>query len=407
MPLYEYKGIKTDGKPVKGMRDAENPRVLKTLLRKDGIILTWTEKSSTGGATVRGDVDVKRLFHRVKTLDIAMMTRQLATLTKSGIPLVNALTAVIDQTEKHELKSTLTVVRDQVNEGSSFADALAEHPRLFPDLYVSMVNAGEQSGTLEGVLVRLADFTESQAKLRGKVIAAMTYPAAMAILGTIIIWIMMVTVVPKVTAIFENFGRELPPYTRLLIFTSNIMQNYWWIIMLATFGAIYGFIRWKRSESGRLRWDRFVLKAPIFGSMVMMLAISRFAKTLSTLLASGVQLLKAMDITKAVLGNVTLESVIAEASESIKEGESIADPLKRSGKFPPIVTHMIAIGEKSGQLEDMLENVARAYDAQVESRIDSLTSLLEPLMIVIMGAGAGGIAFSILMPLMQMNEFIQ
>jgi general secretion pathway protein F len=218
---------------------------------------------------------------------------------------------------------------------------------------------------------------------------------------------MMVVVVPKVTSIFENFGRALPWYTEALIWTSNLFTGYWWAILAVIIAMVTGFRKWKDSENGKPNWHRFVLWSPIFGSLAMMIAISRFAKTLSTLLASGVPVLTAMDITKGVLGNVVLENVITEASSSIREGESIAEPLRASGRFPPIVTHMIAVGEKSGQLEEMLENVAAAYDTQVENKIAALTSMLEPAMIVMMGAGAGSIAAAILMPLIQMNEFVQ
>ncbi|MDD5307759.1 MAG: type II secretion system inner membrane protein GspF [Deltaproteobacteria bacterium] len=406
MPVFEYQGIrKSDGRPVKGLKDSDAERSLRAALKRDGVLVTGIREKSAGQR--RGEIDFKKFFRRVTRMDVALSTRQLATLTKSGISLVEALNAVIDQSEKPDLKTALTDVRDQVNQGTSLSEAFGRHAKYFDHLYCNMVNAGEQSGTLDQVLGRLADFIEAQNRLRSKVVSAMAYPAFMAVIGTVIIGVMMVVVVPKVTSIFENFGRELPWYTSVLIATSNFMRGYWWLLLVLIVGAIVGFRRWKRTPAGLYDWHRFVLWAPIFGSLAMMLAISRFSKTLSTLLASGVPLLTAMDITKGVLGNVVLEKVIVEASSSIREGESIADPLKASGRFPPIVTHMIAIGERSGQLEEMLENVAGAYDAQVDSKILALTSLLEPVMIVIMGAGAFGIAFSILMPLIQMNEFVQ
>jgi len=235
----------------------------------------------------------------------------------------------------------------------------------------------------------------------------MAYPIFMMLFGMVIVGVMMVVVVPRVTSIFENFGRELPWYTELLIITSDFVRSFWWLILGLIIGGIIAFRYWKRSEAGRVKWHRFILWAPVFGGLALMIALSRFAKTLSTLLASGVPLLTAMDITKGVLGNSVLEQVVVEASSSIREGESIAEPLKASGRFPPIVTHMIAVGERSGQLEQMLENVAGAYDAQVDARIATLTSLLEPVMIVVMGGAAGSIAVAILMPLIQMNEFVQ
>ena len=329
-----------------------------------------------------------------------------------------------------------------------------------------MVAAGEASGTLEGVLERLADFMESQSKLRGKVLAALAYPALMLVIGSALITLMMVVVVPKVTGIFESLDKELPWYTEALIGTSHLIssnQMLGFIISMVTFtfsraalrdykeserakhllfvmlalgfgtllvmcgfwveslglyavgvaiGVVAGLgvawvIAWVATPEGRVAKDGFLLKMPVLGTLVRMLAVSRFARTLATLLRSGVPLLKAMDIVKNVLDNGKLEKVIETAAGSIREGESIAGPLKRSGDFPPIVTHMIAVGERSGQLEQMLENVARAYDSQVETRVQALTSLLEPLMIVFMGGGVGFIAFAILMPLIQMNEFVQ
>ncbi|MFO8070238.1 MAG: type II secretion system inner membrane protein GspF [Polyangia bacterium] len=407
MPLYEYQGIRrSDGRSTKGTRDAENERALRFALKRDGILIT--EIVEKGGAKEKGKVDFKKLlFKRVKRLDIALCTRQLATLTGSGISLVESLTAVIDQIDKPDLKTALIDVREQVNEGSSLSDAFGRHPKFFDTLYCNMVHAGEQSGTLEQVLARLSDFIEAQNRLRAKIQSAMAYPVLMALVGTLIVGVMMVVVVPKVTSIFENFGRELPWYTELLIFTSNLLRDYWWLLLALLVLAVFAFARWKKTEKGQYRWHKFVLAAPIFGSLALMVSISRFAKTLATLLASGVPLLQAMDITKGVLGNAVLEGVVVEASSSIREGESIAGPLQASGHFPPIVTHMIAVGERSGQLEKMLENVAGAYDAQVDTRVSTLTSLLEPLMIVLMGAAAGSIALSILMPLIKMNEFIK
>jgi general secretion pathway protein F len=224
-------------------------------------------------------------------------------------------------------------------------------------------------------------------------------------IGILLISVMMVAVVPKVTSIFESMDRALPWYTQLLIGTSRFAAGYWWLVVLVVGIGVYLLRRWQKTKEGRLKWDTFLLRIPVFGVLLQMLAVSRFAKTLATLLASGVPLLKAMDIVRNVLGNALLEKVVEEATGSIREGESIAEPLRRSKQFPPIVTHMIAVGEKSGQLEQMLENVSRAYDTQVETRVQALTSLLEPLMIVVMGGAVGFIAFAIMMPLVDMGNF--
>lgn len=414
MPVFEYTGLTEAGKNVRGLRDAESSKVLRQILRKDGVYLTDARAAEAGAvageqkAGLSREVDVGALFGftGVSSQDLAIATRQLATLIAAGIPLVEALTALVDQVEQPRLKRIMGAVKQKVNEGSSLADALAEHPKVFTDLYVNMIRAGESSGALDVVLVRLADFTEAQALLRNKIIGAMLYPAIMVVVGIAIVGILFVVVIPKVTKIFEDMQVTLPWTTRLLIALSSFARDYWYVLLIALPGLAYGVRRWVRTSKGRGWWDRTQLRAPVFGHLLRMLAISRFAKTLATLLASGVPLLTAMDIVKNIVGNTLLSDTIEKARDAIREGESIAAPLKRSGQFPPLVHHMIAIGEKSGQLEEMLQNVARSYDAQVEVRVSALTSLLEPIMIVGMGVGVAFIVFSILMPIMQLNTFV-
>ncbi len=408
MAVFEYKGVHVvSGKAVKGIRDAENQRALRALLRKDGVMLTSAQEEAEKKAKTQREIDLLAPLRRVSTSDVAIMTRQLATLVRAGIPLVESLTALADQVEKEQLVRVLAAVRENLKEGTSFSKSLAAHPKVFPPLYVNMVAAGEASGSLEAVLERLADFTENQARLKGKVAGALAYPALMFVLGIVLVGFLMVTVVPKVTSIFDNLGQALPWYTRLLIFVSDIVAGYWWLIVgLAVAGGIW-FGKWKSKPAGRLKWDTMRLKFPIFGRLNLLVAVARFSRTLATLLASGVQLLPAMEIGKNVLENAKLETVISDAIGSIREGESIAEPLKRSGAFPPMVTHMIAVGEKSGQLENMLENVCRAYEADVETKVATLTSLLEPIMIMALGGVVGFIVMAILMPLIQMNNLVQ
>lgn len=476
MAVFEYRGLAVaTGKQVHGFRDADNAKLLRAALKREGVLLVSAAEDTKGDAAAKSrDLDFLKFFRRVTVGDVAMMTRQLATLVGAGIPLVEAVTALTDQVEKPELKRVLTQIRDRLNEGSSLAKALEPYPEIFSPLYVNMVAAGEASGTLEVVLERLSDFSEAQAKLRGKVSAALAYPILMLIIGTGLITLMMIAVVPKVTAIFESLDRALPWYTSVLIFVASIVssnQMLGFVLMTLTIalgrravaasaavkeerragklaksssgstalaavpalgllvcfflvespvgllvgcgiGMVAGFVvarmqAFLATPAGVVWRDAQMLRLPLFGTIVRMVAVARFSRTLATLLSSGVPLLKAMDIVKNVLGNAKLAHVIETATGSIREGESIALPLKRSGDFPPIVTHMIAVGEKSGQLEQMLENVARAYDTQVETRVQAMTSLLEPLIIVVMGAGVGFIAFSILMPLIQMNDFVQ
>lgn len=406
MAVFQWQGIDAAGKDVKGIRDADNARAVRSSLRKEGILATRIEEEAAARVRMAREIDLSALFERVSSEEIALLTRQLATLLRSGVPLVEALSALIEQIEKTKMKGALTQIRDKVNEGTSFADALKAHPTLFGSLYINMVAAGEASGTLDVVLSRLADHLDASSELKGKVTSALFYPAFMVLFGVGVITLMMVVVVPKVTAIFDDFEQALPWYTQTLIFMSHAITDYWWLMAALLGGGVYAFRRWLGTEEGRAIWDRRLLTLPIIGKMVTMIAVARFSRTLSTLLSSGVSLLTAMDITKNVLGNAELKRVVDEARGSIREGESIAAPLKRSKRFPPIVTHMIAIGERSGELEQMLEHVATAYDNQVSSRLTAITGLLEPLMIVVMGVIIGGIAMSILMPLMQINEFI-
>lgn len=407
MAVYEWRGINAAGKNVKGVSDADNPKALRAVLRKDGVLVTEVLEESQARERKAREVDFKRFFRRVSTQDVAVTTRQLATLLKAGIPLVEALTALIDQLEQPELKTAFTQTRDKVNEGESLADSLRAHPKIFSSLYVNMVAAGEASGTLEAVLARLADFLENQSQLKGKVVGALIYPFIMILITIGILIVMLTVVVPKVTSIFSDFDQALPWHTRLLIFSSDMLTD-WWFLWITVVGlGIYGFRRWRGSAEGKAKWDRWILKAPLFGKLLVMVAVSRFARTLATLLASGVPILNAMEITRNVLENSELERVIEEARTNVREGESIAKPLRQSGRFPPLVTHMIAIGERSGQLEEMLENVAHSYDQQVDVRVNAMTRMLEPLVILVMGVMTGGIAFSVLMPLLQINEFVQ
>jgi general secretion pathway protein F len=405
MPVFEYKALTSAGKSVQGLREADSPKTLRANLRREGVFLTEVVGEAEAKKQQAREVSVRRwVLGRVGARDLAIATRQLAVLAHAGIPLVEALTALVDQVEHERLKRVLSDVKQRVNEGASLADALAAHPKVFTTLYVNMIRAGESSGALEVVLVRLADFTESQARLRSKIAGTMAYPIAMVVIGTLIMGVLFTVVIPRITQIFANTSAVLPWYTAVTIGVSSFAARWWWAILLVLAFAGWLFGRWKGTPAGRARWDRFKLRAPIFGPIARQIAIGRFARTLSTLLRSGVPLLTALDIVKNILGNVRLAEVVDQARDAIREGESIAAPLKRSGEFPPLVHHMVAIGERSGALEEMLGNVADAYEDQVETTIAALTSLLEPVMIVAMGAVVAFIVFSVLMPILQINN---
>lgn len=419
MPVYEYIGKDASGKTVKGVLDVDGVKALKTALRRDKVFLTEYKEAGNkakGQGRVKAgvqqkqgsrEVDLNDLLTRITPQDISEMTRQLATLLKAGVPLVESLQATVEQIENPKLKRVLAEVRTAVNEGAPFWRALSVHEKVFENTYYNMVRAGESAGNLDVVLLRLADFTESQVRLRNKIVGAMTYPAIMLCISLLIVFGMMVFVVPTITAMFTDLGADLPLLTKILIAASDVMTRFWWLGLLGLYGAFRGFARWKATDGGADKWDTWLLKVPVLGDLIRKIAISRFSRTLSTLLASGVPLLTAMEIVENVVANRILAKVVAEARVAIREGDSIAGPLKRSGQFPPMVVHMIAIGERSGELENMLKNVSDSYENQVDTRVSALTSLLEPLMIVFMGIIVAFLVAAILLPMMKLTQAVQ
>lgn len=406
MPVYAFKGYNAAGKVVTGTRDADSPRTIKLALRRDGVFVTELRESSPAKKSKsRRGIELRMLTERISAMNLAIATRQLATLVHAGIPLVQSLTALIDQTEGDYFKSVWADVKQRVNEGAGFGDSLANYPKVFSGLYVNMVRAGETSGALDVVLTRLADFTESQAELRSKVFGAMFYPLMMVLMAGGVTSILFVFVIPKISKLFVSQKVALPLPTQVMIGLSTIARDYWFVALPVMVLTVWGFRRYINSESGRAWWDGFILRVPIFGPLIRMIAVTRFSRTLATLLGSGVPLLTAFDIVKNVVQNTRLSDVIETVRDAVKEGDSIAAPLQRSGEFPPIVTHMIAVGEKSGQLEEMLDNVARAYESQVDARLRAMTSILEPLMIIILGLVVAFIVFSILLPMLQISSF--
>lgn len=399
MPIFEYKGLNQTGKNVRGTLDADNIRNARAKLKKDGVFVVElrdktkaSQKNKTRNASSGG----------VKVEDMATMTRQLATLLKANIPLVEALAASADQVENPTLKVALSDIKNMVNEGSTFHKSLSKYPKIFGNIYVTMAEAGEMSGTLDVILIRLAEFTEAANELNAKVRSAMLYPIIMVGFVLVMLGVLFIFVIPKMQVIFESAELKLPWYTEAVIGVSGFLVNYWLIVLLGMVGSVVLFRNWKNSPSGSQQWDQIVLKLPIAGKLARMIAVSRFTRTLSTLLVGGVPMLQAMDIVKNVVDNSVLARAIEDARNNISEGESIAGPMKRSEQFPPIVIHMISIGEKTGDLENMLTQVSDSYDFQVKTQIQGLTALLEPLMIIMMGIVIGIIVFSIMIPMFEM-----
>jgi general secretion pathway protein F len=416
MPVYAYKGLTTEGKAVNGIVDADSPKGARLKLRKTGVFPTdltedrtgrqaAEEKAATPGA--RFQVNIGQLFERITPQDVALMTRQLSTLVGAGLPLVDCLSALIEQIDNAPIKRTLSQVRGQVVEGRALADAMKEHPKLFSDLYVNMVRAGEASGALDVVLLRLAEYTESAAQLRNKVRSALVYPMAMGLVSSSVLLFLLSYVVPRLTKIFDENKQALPLMTTILLGVSGFLQQYWWLIVGVAIAIVMAIRVSIRTPAGRLRFDGYVLRVPYFGKMLKKVALARFSRTLSTLLNSGIALLPSLDIVKNVVGNTLLAQAIENGRNSIREGQSIEPPLRKSGLFPPLVLHMIAVGEKSGELEEMLSRAADAYDNEVDASVNALTSILEPVMIIFMGGIVLFIVLAILVPIFELQQLVR
>jgi len=413
MPMYAFKGISPSGKTINGVRDAESPKILRQNLRKDGVLVTSFELSKGGKVAkeqnakkggLSRDVDLGGFIGGVKKSEIAAFTRQMATLIKSGIPLAEALGALVEQIPNMRFKTPVSEVRTNVNEGMSLADALAKHPKLFDELFISMVRAGEVAGNLDEVLTRLADFLEASGKLKSKIQGAMVYPLVMLVVGAGIMGVLMVKVIPEITSMFTQQGKTLPWNTRLLIWSSGFIGKYILWLILGTIASIVLFLKWSRSKEGRPIWHRFVLKLPVLGELIRTINVGRFSRTLGTMLQAGVPMLRSLDTAKMIMGNVVLQAAIDDAKRAVTEGESLAQTLKKSGQFPPTLIHMVAVGERAGQLEQMLERVAITYESEVDAKLNKFTALLEPMMLVVMGGAVAFIVFSILQPIMDLGQ---
>ncbi|MEZ5980606.1 MAG: type II secretion system F family protein [Planctomycetota bacterium] len=424
MPIFEYKAYAPGGATKAGVIDADSAKDARSRLRRDNLLVSQIQEVARRGrsknpAKAAKDAKVRRpgvvdryLEHRRMSRNgatgrdvelVSAITRQMGTLLGAGIPLSDALKAIIDQSESRRIESLFRELRERITQGTSLADALAEHPELFGDLYVNMVRAGEATGQVDIVLSRLADFIQAQRAMQRKVVSALTYPLMMMALGVVVVGILMTVVVPKITGMLEDSGQQLPATTQALMTVSGLFQNYWWLglLGLAAISSLIG--RLYRTKKGRLLIDRNLLRAPIFGELLRKRAVSRFTRTLSTLLSSGVAAVQALEITRDVVGN----RVIADATEVIRsrilEGTDIATPLQQSGVFPAVVGYMVAVGEQSGELETMLDRIADAYDEEVEVVSERVLSVLEPMMIVVLACVVGFIVLSIIQPILQVG----
>lgn len=404
MPVFEYRGVSGSGKSKKGYIDADNARAARLQLRREGVFPTeLREGGSAADVTERSRFEISLPSFGVSLTDQAVATRQLSTLVGAGVPLVKALGAIAEQSENERLKTEFVRVRDRVNEGASLADAMSQG-RVFSDLYTSMVRAGEAGGALERILDRLAGYLEGQVRLRNKVSAILVYPLFMLIFTGVIVAILVTFVLPQITDLLNSLDQELPFYTVAIIEGSEWVRRFWWLMGAGLVGIALAVRAFVSTERGRRLWDRTTLRLPIVGRVARVIAVARFSRTLATLLSGGIPIVRAMDVSRDVSGNVVLGEAIDRARESITEGASIAAPLRLSGQFPPMVTQMIEVGEQSGQLEAMLDKVAETYDEEVETTVSRLTALLEPVLILLMVGLVLFIIMATLQPIMKLTS---
>jgi general secretion pathway protein F len=405
VPLFEYSGFNAAGRKVSGSIEGSGRRMAVQQLKAQGIVATDLVQQTS---TARSRQDLLAILgqRRVPVTELASATRQLATLLGAGIPLDEAMATIADQQEHAALIKAFNQTREELLQGQALHQGLALHPRIFSNLYVNMVKVGESSGTLDQVMHRLADFLEEQARLRSRIQSAMAYPLLMAIIGSGVLFFLLTFVVPKVTRMLEDIGQELPLATRALIGLSEFLSSYWWLLALVAVASLLSFRHYLRTEEGKFQFDRRKLSIPLFGKLNLLLATARFTRTLATLLKSGVPLLAALEIVQNLMPNRVLKKVLDDTITSVREGESLAQPLLRAGVFPKMVSQMAAVGEKSGELEEMLFKVADTYEHQVDANINALLSLLEPAMILLMGVVVGFIVLAILLPIFQASQGI-
>jgi type IV pilus assembly protein PilC len=417
MPDYRYEARDASGKTHQGLVTARSEDEANADLDKRGLTVLSLSSAGGGGGGGGGDGGALGGFlsgkvtaknARVKLAELVIFTRQLATMIGAGIPLLECLEILAEQAENPGFKAGLEEIVQDVRGGTDLSSAMAKHPRIFEDIYVNMIRAGEVSGQIDEILIRLAEYQEATAKLRGQIISAMTYPVISLILIGGIVMFLLLVIIPKFKEIFKSMGVELPLLTQILMDTADFLLTKWIIWVPGSIGLVIGITMWSKTPLGRRQVDWLKLSVPIFGPLFKKVALSRFSRTFATLISSGVPILGALEIVASTSGNVLIEEVVLEASESVRQGDTLASPLADKPKlFPPMVTRMIAIGEKSGALEQLLMKISEFYDQQVEQSVEQLTSLIEPLMIGIMGVIVGGMVLAIFLPIFELQKQLQ
>lgn len=401
MPVFVYKAIDNSGKDITGTIEAGNEKMASSRLRDMGVRpYNIAEKKETG-------FQLPFMQGGIKDEEISLLTRQMATLLDAGLPLLRALTILQEQAENPKMKELLGTLSADIQGGSSFSDALSKQKKFFTPLYVNMVKAGEIGGVLEKVLNRLAEFAEKEQELKTKIKSAMTYPAIMALIAVTVVSFLLIKIIPTFATMFSQMGVTLPLPTRIVMGASNFLVHYWWICIVTGVGLFFGVKWYDQPGRGRYNMDKLRLKVPVFGDLLLKVAVARFTRTLGTLVSSGVPILQAIKIVKDTIGNEVLSTVMDEVSASISQGETISKPLHRSKVFPLMVTHMIAVGEETGALDSMLTKIADNYDLIVDETVGALSSLIEPLMVVFMGGAIGLIVMAMFFPMFEMINLVK
>ncbi|MFA5311653.1 MAG: type II secretion system F family protein [Candidatus Omnitrophota bacterium] len=402
MTTYNYTAKDKNGYTLNGYLDVSSESEAADALHKKELTIISIEQAKDK-ASKPGD---KVKDQKVKLDDLVIFTRQLATMIDSGIPLVHALGILSEQVENPALKGVVVSVRQDIEAGMSFCDALAKHPKVFSDLFINMARAGESSGMLDDILDRLASYLEKSAALSRKISSSLVYPAVVVSMAFIITAVLLLKVVPTFKGIFDVLGGQLPIPTQILIFMSDVFRKYFLFLVIFTVGLIFLFRKYIATERGRYNFDSVQLKAPVLGELFRKLSVAKFSRTFSTLVKSGVSVLNALDIVSKTSGNKVVEEAVVSCSKAVRDGESIAAPLLRSGVFPPMVCRMISVGEQTGKLENMLTKIADFYDEQVDSATSALTSMIEPLVIAFLGIVVGGIVISLFLPVFKISQLI-
>ena len=405
MPYFTFKAKAPSGKVVNGEMDAADYKAVAGRLR-DKRMIVFEVNLKKENAAFDMLKKINPLRGRVKQKDLVIFSRQLSTMVSAGLPIVQGLSILVQQVENPFFKSIVSSVREDIESGSAIADALEKHPQAFSDLFVNMVKAGELGGILDIILQRLADYLESASELRSKVKGAMVYPAVISFVATSVTVFLLVVIIPRFAEVFADFGQELPLPTQVLISVSEMLQRSIFFIILAFIGTIIGIKKFYKTDVGSKKIDELLLKLPLLGTLLRKVAVAKFTRTFGTLVKSGVPILEALETVAKTSGNRVIEKAVLDSKDSIREGEKIATPLSKSGVFPPMVMQMITVGEETGNLDVMLSKIADFYDAEVDSAVDGLTSMIEPIIIVIMGIVIGSIVVAMFMPIFEMSSMM-